>query len=93
MLPGIFQTASYIRRMIAYWYDFLGAPDDADATVARKTERTAAALNPAKHINVQACMPQLGPHDAPIATAGGPRCAARARPSSSMGPALWSAPR
>jgi Domain of unknown function (DUF5753)/Helix-turn-helix domain len=52
VLPGIFQTEVYIRRMLAYWYDFLGAPDDADATVARKAERTAAALDPAKRISV-----------------------------------------
>jgi hypothetical protein len=28
VLPGIFQTEAYIRRMLAYWYDFLDAPDD-----------------------------------------------------------------
>ena len=38
--------------MLAYWYDFLHAPDDADVTVAMKAERTAIALNPAKRINV-----------------------------------------
>ena len=48
VLPGIFQTEAYIRRMLAYWYGFLGAPDDTDATVAMKAERTAIALNPAK---------------------------------------------
>ena len=52
VLPGIFQTEAYIRRMLAYWYDFLGAPDDTDATVAMKAERTAIALNPAKRIDV-----------------------------------------
>ena len=52
VLPGIFQTEAYIRRMLAYWYDFLDAPDDTDATVAMKTERTAIALNPAKRIDV-----------------------------------------
>lgn len=52
VLPGIFQTEAYIRRMLAYWHEFLGAPDDADATVARKAERTAAALDPAKRISV-----------------------------------------
>jgi len=52
VLPGIFQTESYIRRMLAYWYEFLGAPEDADAAVASKAERTAAALDPAKRINV-----------------------------------------
>jgi hypothetical protein len=52
VLPGIFQTEAYIRRMLAYWYGFLDAPDDTDATVATKAERTAIALNPAKSIDV-----------------------------------------
>jgi hypothetical protein len=52
VLPGIFQTEAYIRRMLAYWYDFPGAPDDTDATVAMKAERTAIVLNPAKRIDV-----------------------------------------
>jgi hypothetical protein len=36
VLPGIFQTQACIRRMLAYWYAFLDAPDDTDATVAMK---------------------------------------------------------
>ena len=52
VLPGIFQTEAYIRQMLAFWYAFLGAPDDADATVAMKAERTAIALSPAKRILV-----------------------------------------
>jgi CubicO group peptidase (beta-lactamase class C family) len=52
VLPGIFQTEAYTRQMLAYWYDFLDAPDDADATVAMKAERTAIAFNPAKRIDV-----------------------------------------
>jgi hypothetical protein len=52
VLPGIFQTDAYIRRMPAYWYGFLGAPDDIEATLAKKAERTAIALNPAKRIDV-----------------------------------------
>ncbi|MEO7193465.1 MAG: helix-turn-helix transcriptional regulator [Pseudonocardiaceae bacterium] len=52
VLPGIFQTEAYIRRMLAFWYAFLDAPDDADATVAMKAERTAIALRPAKRIAV-----------------------------------------
>ena len=51
VLPGIFQTEAYIRRMLAYWYD-TDAPDDTDATVAMKTERTGIALNPARRIDV-----------------------------------------
>ena len=52
VLPGIFQTEAYIRRMLTFWYEFLDAPDDADATVAMKAERTATALRPAKRIAV-----------------------------------------
>jgi transcriptional regulator with XRE-family HTH domain len=52
VLPGIFQTEAYIRRMLSFWYAFLNAPDDADATVAMKAERTEIALTPAKRIAV-----------------------------------------
>jgi transcriptional regulator with XRE-family HTH domain len=52
IMPGVFQTEAYIRRMLDFWYDFLDAPDDADATVAMKAERTAIALTPSKHIVV-----------------------------------------
>lgn len=52
VMPGIFQTEAYIRRMLAFWYAFLDAPDDADATVAMKAERTATALSPDKRIAV-----------------------------------------
>ncbi|SEG94741.1 Helix-turn-helix domain-containing protein [Actinacidiphila yanglinensis] len=50
VLPGIFQTETYIRQMLAFWYAFLDAPDDTDETVAMKAERTAAALHPTKRI-------------------------------------------
>lgn len=52
VMPGIFQTETYIRQMLAFWYPFLDAPDDADATVAMKAERTAVALTPGKRILV-----------------------------------------
>lgn len=52
VLPGIFQTEAYIRQMLRFWYSFLDAPDDADATVAMKAERTAIAITPAKRILV-----------------------------------------
>ena len=52
VMPGIFQTEAYTRRMLTFWYAFLDAPDDMDATVALKAERTAVALNPAKRIAV-----------------------------------------
>ncbi len=52
VLPGIFQAEAYIRRMLTFWYAFLDAPGDADATVAMKAKRTAIALRPAKRIAV-----------------------------------------
>jgi transcriptional regulator with XRE-family HTH domain len=52
VMPGIFQTEAYIRQMLTFWYAFLDAPNDADATVAMKAERTAIALSPAKRIAV-----------------------------------------
>jgi transcriptional regulator with XRE-family HTH domain len=52
VMPGIFQTETYIRQMLGFWYQFLDAPDDADASVAMKNERTAAALTPGKRILV-----------------------------------------
>jgi len=50
VMPGIFQTEAYIRRMLAFWYAFLDAPDDTEATLAFKAERTAIALTPGKRI-------------------------------------------
>ncbi|MGH3646714.1 MAG: helix-turn-helix domain-containing protein [Micromonosporaceae bacterium] len=52
VMPGIFQTATYIRRMLSFWYAFLNAPDDTEATVAMKMERSAVALSPSKRIAV-----------------------------------------
>lgn len=52
VMPGIFQTETYIRHMLAFWYEFLNAPDDTDATVAMKAERTAIAMSPSKRIVV-----------------------------------------
>jgi len=52
VMPGIFQTETYICQMLAFWYAYLGTPDDADATVAMKAERTAIALGPGKNISV-----------------------------------------
>jgi hypothetical protein len=50
VLPGIFRPGPYIRRMLAFLYAFLDAPDNVDATVAMKAEPTAIALSPAKRM-------------------------------------------
>lgn len=52
VMPGIFQTEAYTRTMLAFWYAFLNAPDDTDATLAMRAERTAIALNPNKRVYV-----------------------------------------
>ena len=52
VLPGIFQTEAYYRRVLAFWYPFLDAPDDTDAVVALRLERTAVALVPTKRVAV-----------------------------------------
>ena len=52
VLPGFLQTEAYIRPMLSFWYEFLDAPDDSDATVAMKSERTAVILKPGKRIAV-----------------------------------------
>ena len=52
VLPGLFQTEAYHRSVLAFWYPFLDAPDDTDAVVALRLERTAATLIPTKRIAV-----------------------------------------
>jgi transcriptional regulator with XRE-family HTH domain len=52
VLPGLFQTEAYYRSVLAFWYPFLDAPDDADAVVALRRERAAVALVPTKRIAV-----------------------------------------
>jgi transcriptional regulator with XRE-family HTH domain len=51
-MPGIFQTEAYTRRMLAFWYEFLNAPDDMDETIAHKAARTAVALKRGRRIDV-----------------------------------------
>lgn len=52
VLPGIFQTEAYLRQMLTFWYKFLDAPNDIDATLSARSDRTAIALTPAKRIAV-----------------------------------------
>ena len=35
VMPGIFQTDTYIRQMLTFWYQFLGAPDDGGCSLRR----------------------------------------------------------
>ncbi|GAA4733900.1 helix-turn-helix domain-containing protein [Phytohabitans rumicis] len=50
VLPGIVQTEAYQRRMLAWWYTFLDAPDDTEAVLDMRAQRTATALHPSKRI-------------------------------------------
>ncbi|GAA3260801.1 DUF5753 domain-containing protein [Dactylosporangium siamense] len=52
VLPGIVQTEAYQRRMLAWWYGFLNAPDDTEAVLAMRAQRTAVALHPSKRIAI-----------------------------------------
>ena len=71
VMPGLFQTEAYHRRVLAFWYAFLDAPDDADAVVAQRLERTTVALTPKKRIAVvlgeQALRTRFGTPDEHIA--------------------------
>jgi hypothetical protein len=58
-MPGIFQTEAYIRRMLAFWYEFLDAPDDTDDFLVMRAEFRATALTPAKRIAVVLGEPAL----------------------------------
>lgn len=39
VIPGLFQTAPYMRAAFQYWTDFLGAPNDLDETIAARMAR------------------------------------------------------
>lgn len=39
IVPGLFQTADYVRAVLEYFVDFLGAPDDIDASVEARVEQ------------------------------------------------------
>jgi transcriptional regulator with XRE-family HTH domain len=39
VIPGLFQTADYIRAMLSFWMRFLDADNDIDAAVAARLER------------------------------------------------------
>jgi transcriptional regulator with XRE-family HTH domain len=50
VLPGVLQTEAYYRAMIKFWYGFLDAPDDTEAAVADRRDRTAVARQPHRRI-------------------------------------------
>lgn len=39
VIPGLFQTAAYCSAMLAFWTDFLDAPNDLEQAVASRMER------------------------------------------------------
>src|SRR5690348_11890513 len=52
VLPDIVQNEAYQRRMLAWWYAFLNAPDDTEAVLAMRAQRTAIALQPSKRLAI-----------------------------------------
>ena len=50
--PGSSRPRPTTGECLSFWYEFLDAPDDADAVVAQRLERTAVALVPTKRIAV-----------------------------------------
>lgn len=39
VIPGLFQTAAYCTAMLAFWTDFLGAPNDIEQAVASRMQK------------------------------------------------------
>jgi hypothetical protein len=39
IIPGLFQTADYVRAVLGYFVDFLGVPDDTDASIEARIEQ------------------------------------------------------
>jgi transcriptional regulator with XRE-family HTH domain len=66
-IPGLFQTAEYIRAMLPFWFDFLGSPNDLEESVAARLERQKVVYRGAKTFAVvleEACLHvQLGGAD------------------------------
>ncbi|MEV8376430.1 helix-turn-helix transcriptional regulator [Kribbella sp. NPDC056861] len=60
VMPGLFQTAGYIRAMLPFWFNFLGvARDDLDQSVAARLDRQSALYDGAKTFSVvleEACL-------------------------------------
>ncbi|MEV4261344.1 helix-turn-helix transcriptional regulator [Kribbella sp. NPDC049584] len=59
VIPGLFQTAGYIRAMLPFWFTFLGVRNDLDESVAARLERQSVLYDGAKTFSVvleEACL-------------------------------------
>jgi transcriptional regulator with XRE-family HTH domain len=52
VIPGLFQTSAYARAMLAFWFEFLDAPDDLDQAVAARIDRQRVIHAPGKRFDV-----------------------------------------
>ncbi|MEV6266699.1 helix-turn-helix transcriptional regulator [Kribbella sp. NPDC051936] len=59
VIPGLFQTAGYIRAMLPFWFTFLGVRNDLEESVAARLERQSVLYNGSKTFSVvleEACL-------------------------------------
>lgn len=59
VIPGLFQTAGYIRAMLPFWFTFLGVRNDLDESVAARLERQSVLYDGSKTFSVvleEACL-------------------------------------
>lgn len=52
VIPGLFQTAEYIRAMLPFWFDFLDTRNDLEESVAARLERQAVLYQAGKTFSV-----------------------------------------
>ncbi|TCC32668.1 helix-turn-helix domain-containing protein [Kribbella speibonae] len=59
VIPGLFQTAGYIRAMLPFWFSFLGVRNDLEESVAARLERQSVLYDGSKTFSVvleEACL-------------------------------------
>ena len=59
VIPGLFQTAGYIRAMLPFWFTFLGVRNDLEESVAARLERQSVLYDGSKTFSVvleEACL-------------------------------------
>jgi transcriptional regulator with XRE-family HTH domain len=52
VIPGLFQTAGYIRAMLPFWFDFLDTHNDLEESVAARLERQSVLYQAGKTFSV-----------------------------------------
>ncbi|WP_319045366.1 helix-turn-helix domain-containing protein [Kribbella solani] len=59
VVPGLFQTAGYIRAMLPFWFTFLGVRDDLEESVQARLDRQSVVYDGSKTFSVvleEACL-------------------------------------